>query len=1038
VLELKNITKVYKIGDIETRALNGVSVSFREKEFVAILGQSGSGKTTALNIIGGLDRYTNGDLIIKGKSTKEFKDKDWDAYRNNSVGFVFQSYNLITHLSIVDNVELGMTLSGVSPAKRRARTIEVLEQVGLKEHLHKKPNQLSGGQMQRVAIARALANDPEILLCDEPTGALDTETSKQIMDLIKKVAEDRLVIMVTHNPEIAEEYADRIVRFRDGQISEDSNPYTAADSKEIFSLQKSAMNFLTALKISGKNLMTKKGRTFLTAFASSIGIIAIAVVLSLSNGFQKVIEKFQQSAMGDFPIIVMPETQEINREEMEKQNSARSNQSAIYGGVVERDLPTAIELYDGSNMTITHRNMLDDNYMKYIKEISSATLRNIGYGRISTLHFVRKEGDKYIPFSVMPVAMGEGGGTDISSMSSAGLVSYPEPNDPKDAAYIARGYEVVVGEFPKSSTDAVVVVDNLGRIPLATMQKFGIGFDDCKIEYDDEKDPEHKSPLYKLDFAAITGMELKIALNDDYYKYFAQNHNYIDIENFAKAEVLSEYSAEIMEKLGKELGEKYAAELAPAISAEVMGKYLEPFYAALAAAGIAPSDLGIDVNNPLAGLAALGSINPLDPSTIPDGVSLETIAALGKVKMPEMGAMTAEISEKVGEAIKEKVTEEMQSYAENPPEELKGLEAKLIEDGELKDKYEKKLQGYAKTAYESTTSVTVRISGIIISRPDSVMSFLSPGMAFSDKLVEEILNANQNSKIVTEQKAHPETNILTGEAFLSTDGGQMAMMTGGLDYEMVMKLIGGDAEPFFLMLFPSSFDGKNDLLDELNAYNKASFDKFKDTLKAAGYTGDLSSTDQNKFDKDFVSDLPNDVKDKLHEKLGLKKGVKVEDVFNTDYYSVTYTDLAGSITEMTEGIIDTITIVLIAFAAISLIVTLIMIAIITYTSVLERVKEIGILRALGARKKDITRVFDAETFWVGAFSGALGIAIAYLLTIPINAIIENATNIANCAKLNPLHAVLLFVISTLLTVAGGHLPARKASKMDAVEALRSD
>lgn len=304
MLELKDIRKTYHAGGIETKALDGVSVAFRDREFVAILGTSGSGKTTCLNVIGGLDHYDSGDLLLKGKSTKSFKEKDWDAYRNNSVGFVFQSYNLISHLSIISNVEMGMTLSGVSGEEKKRRAIEVLEKVGLKDHIHKKPNQLSGGQMQRVAIARALANDPEILLCDEPTGALDSATSVQIMDLIKEVAKDRLVIMVTHNPELAEQYADRIIRFADGHIIDDSNPYEEVSSDQKFALKKTSMSFLTALNLSANNLRTKKGRTFLTAFASSIGIIGIAVILSLSTGFQKQVDDFQSDALGEFPVMM--------------------------------------------------------------------------------------------------------------------------------------------------------------------------------------------------------------------------------------------------------------------------------------------------------------------------------------------------------------------------------------------------------------------------------------------------------------------------------------------------------------------------------------------------------------------------------------------------------------------------------------------------------------------------------------------------------------------------------------------------------------
>ena len=362
MLELKNIKKTYRVGDVETRALDDISVSFREQEFVAILGTSGSGKTTCLNIIGGLDRYDSGDLIINGKSTKNFKDREWDAYRNNSIGFIFQSYNLISHLSIVANVEMGMTLSGVSAAEKHRRAQEALEKVGLKDHLHKKPNQLSGGQMQRVAIARALANDPDILLCDEPTGALDTVTSVQIMDLIKEIAGDKLVIMVTHNPELAEKYADRIVKFQDGKIVSDSNPYSFEKENKEFSLKKTSMSFLTALKLSANNIRTKLGRTFLTSFASSIGIIGIAVILSLSVGFQMQIDKFEADTLQQMPIIISQQSMNLDTDTMIKMGEEQKKYE---------DYPDEkkIYLFDSMQDTMTHTNKFTDEYIEYVNNM---------------------------------------------------------------------------------------------------------------------------------------------------------------------------------------------------------------------------------------------------------------------------------------------------------------------------------------------------------------------------------------------------------------------------------------------------------------------------------------------------------------------------------------------------------------------------------------------------------------------------------------------------------------------------------------------
>ena len=392
MLELKDIRKVYRVGELETRAVDGITVSFREKEFVAVLGESGSGKTTFLNIIGGLDRYDDGELIIKGKSTKNFKEREWDAYRNNSVGFVFQSYNLITHLSIVTNVELGMTLSGVSREEKHRRAVEVLEQVGLKEHLHKKPNQLSGGQMQRVAIARALANDPEILLCDEPTGALDSETSVQIMELIRSLSANRLVIMVTHNPALAEKYADRIIRFSDGRITADSNPCASEDRPEGFSLKKTSMSFFTALSLSFQNLRTKKGRTFLTSFASSIGIIGIALILSLSTGFQVQIDQFQTDALAEFPVYISPAAQQLEMEDMMDPDS-------FHASLPEQFPDTDhILLYDSTESRFVHENVITQDYIDYINAVDPALCSSVGSAYLANMNTLTDKNGTIVPF----------------------------------------------------------------------------------------------------------------------------------------------------------------------------------------------------------------------------------------------------------------------------------------------------------------------------------------------------------------------------------------------------------------------------------------------------------------------------------------------------------------------------------------------------------------------------------------------------------------------------------------------------------------
>ena len=786
MLELKNIKKTYHVGNIETKALDDISVTFRDKEFVAILGVSGSGKTTCLNIIGGLDRYDSGQLTIKGKKTSDFNDSDWDAYRNNSVGFVFQSFNLITHLNIVDNVGIGMTLSGVHSSEKKKRAIDLLKQVGLKDHLHKKPNQLSGGQMQRVAIARALANDPEILLCDEPTGSLDTVTSIQIMDLLKELSLDRLVIMVTHNPEIAEKYADRIIRFEDGKIISDTNKYQRIAKPESFKLKKTSMSFPAALKLSFNNIKTKKGRTFLTSFAASIGIIGIAVILSLSTGFQTQIDDYQRNTIGEFPIIISQAASEMNAENIA---SMRELMGEMMGTAEYAD-SDEVYLYDPSATSFVHKNIITDEYISYLNEIDPEICSSIGYTRIVAMNLLRDINGRVTPVAFtnyLSAAMTGELMSGMNSMEGMGIPSYPVQLREGDEPYLQQNYELLSGEYPENVTDLVLVIDPKNRIDLNILK--ALGFNVQGIE--------------SIKFTDIVGTEFKLVSNNDYY-------------------VKTEY-----------------------------GTYL-------------PGQ---------------------------DYVSM----------------------------------------------------------------------------YNSDNSITLKITAVVRQKQGASMALLGSGIAYSDDLSQLVIDNAINSDIVTAQK-QSDKNIMSGE-----DLDEYTKAT-------LLAYLGGNATPFMIMVYPDNFENKDATLAYLDAYNE---------------------------------------------------GKEIED-------QIIYTDLAGTITDLTGGIMNGITIVLIAFAAISLFVSLIMIGIITYTSVLERTKEIGILRALGARKKDITRVFDAETVILGLFSGVLGIAIAYLLTIPINIILYNLTDLSGVATLQIQHAVMLILISTVLTVIGGHIPAIMASKKEAVDALRTE
>ena len=757
MLELKKIKKDYKTGDFIQHALKNIDLSFRENEFVAILGPSGSGKTTLLNIIGGLDRYTTGDLIIDGKSTKKFKDKDWDAYRNHAVGFIFQSYNLISHISVLENTMMGMTLSGVSFRERKRKALELLDRVGLKDHAYKKPNQLSGGQMQRVAIARALANDPKIILADEPTGALDSKTSMQIMELIKEISKDKLVIMVTHNKELAENYASRIVNMKDGEIIGDSNPIDDNVKTGNLKITKTSMSFLTALKLSFENIKTKKGRTILTSFASSIGIIGIALILSLSNGFNIEVENFEQDSLSQSPIMITNQTVQMDENTLNE----------LKGDNEKEKYPSEKMVYSKNDIsdTIIHTNKITDDYVNYIDKMDMDNISGISYLKGTNTILLSKNGDDYKFLN------------DNSSSFTNNILPY-SPSD----SLIDKNYDVLAGKVTDEA-GLVLFVDSYNRISSSLLESLGL----------DES----------ASFEDILNKEIKVIFNDDYYKKI--NGNFI-VEND-------------LEKL-----------------------------------------------------------------------------------------------------------------------------------------------------YDSEESVSIKIMAIVRGKEDKELITGSSGLYYTSALAGEVISKNKDSLIVKEQQKL-DYNVLTHQKF-----------DENTTKDSVLGYLGADVLPMAIYIYPKDFDTKDKITDYLDEYND---------------------------------------------------GKNEEDV-------IQYTDMAEMISSLSGNIMDAITIVLIAFSSISLVVSSIMIGIITYISVLERTKEIGVLRALGARKKDITRVFNAETFIIGVFSGLLGVAIAYLLTIPTNKIIEDLSGLAGVAKLNPIHSIILIIISLTLTVIGGFIPSKMASRKNPVEALRTE
>lgn len=763
MLELKKISKSYKTGSFVQQALKEVSIQFRNNEFVAILGASGSGKTTLLNIIGGLDQYDSGDLIINNKSTKKFKAIDWDRYRNHCVGFIFQNYNLIPHISILDNVEMGMTLSGVNSKTRKKKAKEALKKVGLLEHIHKKPNQLSGGQMQRVAIARALVNNPDIILADEPTGALDTKTSIQIMDLIKDIAKDKLVIMVTHNPDLAKDYATRIIEFKDGTKISDSNPVTEKEKDtSILKIKKTAMNFRTALKLSFNNIKTKKGRTLLTAFASSIGIIGIALILSLSNGFKIEVDNFEKNTLSQAPVIISTQAMTMSEEtvsQIKKEDSPKyPKEEKVYA------LEDVME-------TVLHTNILSDEYIEYVKKLDTSLLSGVSYQQATNFNIITKTKDGY----------------KLVADSSNWILLPTNPNK-NESGIIYDNYDILAGEINENEPGLILQVNSKNQIYQSTLEALGLSGKEVSFE-------------------DILNQELKVVGNDDYYLQY------------------------------------------------------------------------------------------------------------GSIFVPN--------------------------------QDLEKL-------------------------YQNKNNITLKVQAIIRGKSDKEMITNGSGIGYTNALTELVISKNKDSKIVSYQEKS-DYNILTNQPFDEKDG---SMNTK----EIMLGYLGKDVKPNVIYLYPKDFESKKEITTYLDKYN------------------------EGKEEKDVVE----------------------------------YTDMAAMISTLSGNIMDAITVVLVAFSSISLIVSSIMIAIITYISVLERIKEIGILRALGARRKDIKRVFNAETFIIGLTSGILGILIAYLLTIPANKIIENLSGLAGVAKLNIYHAIILVIINIILTMIGGAIPSRMASKKDPVEALRTE
>ena len=851
MLELRKITKIYATDDFKQTALDNVSITFKKNEFVSILGPSGSGKTTLLNIIGGLDEYTDGDLIINNVSTKKYKDTDWDSYRNHSIGFVFQSYNLIPHQSILQNVELALTLSGVNKQERRKRAKEALAKVGLADHMNKRPNQMSGGQMQRVAIARALVNNPDIVLADEPTGALDSKTSEQIMELLKEVAEDRLVIMVTHNAEIAKKYSTRIIELKDGQIINDTDPVIEEERKvkQNSKTKRISMSMMTALSLSLNNLLTKKGRTILTAFAGSIGIIGIALILSLSHGIQSYIDKTEQETLSSYPLVIQRESVDMNQmiESMTKlaqEDSEEQKDDELKSISIIEDMFTSL------SKEVKRNDMKDfKNYIESDKVNMKEHVTSIQYGYGLTPNIYKVDDDKVTQVNPNTIFDSFGMSTAGYSQVYSGYMSqydvFTELID--NEKLLKQQYDLVKGRWPKEANEMIIVLGKHNEITDYSLYSLGL-LDQEKLKKQFSnmttgKEVEFEEKKFKLD--DLLGLKYKIVLKSEYY-----------------------------EKVN-----------------------------------------GIWVDN---------STN------------------------------------------------------------------------------EAKMNNILNNAEE------IEIVGIIRPNPEAVANQMQAGtVGYTHKFIERIIERTNNSEIVKEQLANKEVNIFTNTKFEDAKKFDMSNLT--MDQKIAMSQMSQD-----------------ELAAMIETYTKNATASYEENIKKLG-VADLDNPETiSIFPKDFdAKEEITAIIDKYNEKKD--EAEKLE-----------YTDIVGIMMSSVSSIVNVISSVLIAFVAISLVVSSIMIAIITYISVIERTKEIGILRAIGASKKDISRVFNAETLIEGLTAGVLGILVTIIINIPANIIIKELTGISHLSKLPTAGAIILIIISVLLTVIAGFIPAKIASKKDPVEALRTE
>ena len=991
MLQLKNITKEYMAGEDKVEALRGINIEFRNNEFVSILGPSGCGKTTLLNIIGGLDQYSDGDLIIDERSTKEFKDRDWDTYRNHKVGFVFQSYNLIMHQTVLSNVELALTLSGVSKTERKERAIEVLKQVGLADQIYKKPNQMSGGQMQRVAIARALVNDPEILLADEPTGALDSTTSVQIMDLLKEIANDRLVIMVTHNPELAEQYSTRIIRLLDGQVIDDTDPYSrvndlaekakfcVTDAKDIpledipykkvkkkdKSKKKNSMSFFTALSLSLNNLMTKKARTALTSFAGSIGIIGIALILSISSGLQLYINNVQEDTLSSYPISIQKEDVDISSlistiTSATGEKDITHDMDKIYSNVVLYELINSM-----ANVEIVENNLAD--FKIYLeKNLSNDAITSVIYGYYMDLHIYKNDPNTVTKLNSSSLMK------DFQNMTGSamgmGMNIWSEMMRGKNGEYVNElvrdQYEVLDGRWPQAYNEVVLVADKNNEINDFVLCMLGFKTEEEMKEIINAamtgKDVTFEQESWTYD--EILNTSFKLVLPTDYYKYNTDNNKWQNMsKNDAYMKVVLQNAKEL-----KIVG--IVKPNADAVSTSISG--------------------------------AIGYTYALTEH-VANSVA-DTDIVKQQIANPEIDVITGLPfkTDNMIELTDEEKANAFRDYVNSLTETARG-ELAISILSTMSDKEVESQVNIIMSQFKNRQELEDMIVDLYTQQTGMSGDFIRENLA---KLSDDELIANIRLALSEQIKKQYEDSMKEQMANMTTvQLGQMLVERITVSTDIVLADMHDKYMP--AQYSDSDYDGIMSHLGVVDLDNPESINIYASSFAA----------------KDEIEQL-----------------IKTYNASASEENKIQYTDYIKLIMSSITTIINAISYILIAFVSISLIVSSIMIGIITYISVLERTKEIGILRDIGASKKDVSRVFNAETLIVGFASGAFGILTTVILNIPINIIVKHLTDISNIAVLPVAGAVILILISMGLTLIAGLLPSRLAAKKDPVEALRSE